>query len=77
LSFISGLIWTLVISKANQGAKASQTKSSKSVQSMLKSTGYLISMIAVASLFKFGAEMSTTTPVPMTPKLKASGPLSP
>jgi len=48
----------------------------KSVQSMLKSTGYLISMIAVASLFKFGAEMSTTTPVPMTPKLKASGPLS-
>jgi hypothetical protein len=36
----------------------------------------MIAMIAVASLFKFGAEMSVTTPLPMTPRLKASAPIS-
>jgi hypothetical protein len=39
LTCISSLIWGLVVTKANQGAKASQTTSSKSVQSLLKSTG--------------------------------------
>jgi len=55
-SGLSVLLWGLVVAKSKQGLAASQTKESSSVANKIQKVGYLLVLIAGATVCKFVSE---------------------